>query len=316
MNALVSVIVPIYNVEQYMDRCVESIVNQTYENLEIILVDDGSTDMCSQKCDEWAIMDQRIKVIHKINEGIGFARNSGLEIASGEYIMFVDSDDYLLLEAIEIMLQQMLQDRSDMVAAQRTKVYPDGREEALVLPQLQNEVIDRQEALRRLYCKHKPFRSSAWGKLYKKHVFNEVRFTNLKTAEDTRAVPDIIDQCNKISIMKDVVYYYFQRETSVVHTKTTEKQLDNLKAVLYVARFLFDRNYIKEAGHYYYAAVCDCIKMNENKVAKQLIDSSFNTRERKLLRQNLDADMLMSILVARFPSLYQFYKKYVKMWNV
>lgn len=312
MDFLVSVIVPVYNVEQYLDKCVESIINQTYRNLEIILVDDGSRDSCPQKCDEWTAKDKRIKVVHKMNAGPGFARNSGLEIASGECIMFVDSDDYLSLDAIEKMVLRMIHDQSDMVAAQRVKVSPDGRQELEVMPLLQNEIISKQEALHRLYSKQRPLRASACCKLYKKHIFNEVRFTNLKTAEDVRALPEVVDQCNKISVMTDIVYYYYQRNTSNVHTMTAEKQLDQVKSVLYVARFLFDRNFYRESSHYYYAAVCNYLKMDNNITAKQLIDSAFSSKERKLLRQNIDADMVKALLVLKFASLYQFYNKYLK----
>jgi len=112
MDSLVSIIVPVYNVEEYLGTCVESIVNQTYKNIEIILVDDGSNDSCPQKCDAWAEKDNRIQVIHKENAGVGEARNTGLDIAQGAYVTFADSDDYLSLDAIEIMLRQIEQDQA------------------------------------------------------------------------------------------------------------------------------------------------------------------------------------------------------------
>ena len=107
MNKLVSVVVPIYNVEKYLDRCVNSIIHQTYDNLEIVLIDDGSPDNCPKMCDEWAKRDDRIKVIHKQNGGSSDARNAGLEICTGEYILFVDSDDYLTNNAIETMIKKI-----------------------------------------------------------------------------------------------------------------------------------------------------------------------------------------------------------------
>ena len=118
MGDLISVIVPVYKVEEYLDKCVQSIADQTYCNLEIILVDDGSPDSCPQKCDEWAKKDHRIVVIHKENQGAAMARNAGLDIARGEYISFVDSDDYLSLDAIEVMYKKMEADHSDLVFAQ------------------------------------------------------------------------------------------------------------------------------------------------------------------------------------------------------
>lgn len=113
MNSLVSVIIPVYNVEGYIDRCMESILSQTYANIEIILVDDGSPDSCPQKCDDWAKRDRRVKVIHKLNGGVSSARNAGLDASTGEFISFVDPDDYLSTDAIEVMLSRMLRDHSD-----------------------------------------------------------------------------------------------------------------------------------------------------------------------------------------------------------
>ena len=129
MDALVSVIIPVYKVEAFLDRCVESVVGQTYPKLEIILVDDGSPDTCPEKCDAWAKKDSRIKVVHKQNEGPGYARNSGIEAATGAYIMFVDSDDYLFADAVEVLLDRIERDQSDLAVAQKVKVYPDGTEE-------------------------------------------------------------------------------------------------------------------------------------------------------------------------------------------
>lgn len=115
-DILLSVIVPVYNVENYLDRCMESIVNQTYKNLEIILVDDGSPDGCPAKCDMWAKRDNRIKVIHKKNAGLGFARNSGLEVATGEFVAFVDSDDYVDTAMYEILIGAACRHEADMVS--------------------------------------------------------------------------------------------------------------------------------------------------------------------------------------------------------
>ncbi|MGN0182441.1 MAG: glycosyltransferase family 2 protein [Candidatus Ornithomonoglobus sp.] len=113
MEDLISVIVPVYKVEKYLDRCIESLVNQTYVNLEIIIVDDGSPDNCGAMCDAWAEKDKRIKVIHKQNEGLGFARNSGLEVAHGKYVSFIDSDDYVSTSMYEIMYNALNKNNAD-----------------------------------------------------------------------------------------------------------------------------------------------------------------------------------------------------------
>ena len=114
MEPLISVVIPVYKVEPYLDKCICSVVNQTYRKLEIILVNDGSPDRCPQMCDKWALIDSRIRVIHKENGGLGYARNDGIESSNGEFIMFVDSDDYLSLDAIQCLYERMIADGSDM----------------------------------------------------------------------------------------------------------------------------------------------------------------------------------------------------------
>lgn len=123
---LASVVVPVYNVEKYLDRCVKSIVNQSYRNLEIILVDDGSTDSCPEKCDEWAKKDRRIKVAHKKNAGLGMARNTGIENVTGDYIFFVDSDDYIALDTVEECCRLAKKENADIVSYGFCKVRADG----------------------------------------------------------------------------------------------------------------------------------------------------------------------------------------------
>lgn len=125
MHDLISIIVPIYKVEKYIDRCIKSIINQTYTNLEIILVDDGSPDRCGKICDNYATKDERIKVIHKENAGLGFARNSGLDCASGKYVTFIDGDDYIGLSHIEKMYMLINKTETDTCIAGHTKVYSD-----------------------------------------------------------------------------------------------------------------------------------------------------------------------------------------------
>ena len=114
-NPLVSIVLPIYNVAPYLDRCMQSVVNQSYKNLEIIMVDDGSTDACSELCEKWNKHDNRVKVIHKSNAGLGEARNTGIENATGDYVCFFDSDDYLRLDAIEMAVSSALHRQSDVV---------------------------------------------------------------------------------------------------------------------------------------------------------------------------------------------------------
>ena len=308
MEHLVSVIIPVYKVEQYLDRCLNSIVGQTYTNLEIILVDDGSPDLCPKMCDDWAKKDSRIKVIHKDNDGVGMARNCGLDVSSGAYVMFVDSDDYLPLDAIQLMIKCIAEDDSDLVIGQSTKVYPDGTCKPTYRYDSDHLILDKDDAFKRLGSQETPFSIYLWDKLYKRGVLENVRFCKLKTAEDVRAIPDIIENCDKISLLNRVVYYYFQRENSIVHTMTKEKHIDNVNVVLYVARFLYERNYIKEARLYYNSAICQYLMIKDKEV-KNIISSSFNSKERRVLRTNKGIKMWLTLIKYRFPNLYGIYKK-------
>lgn len=144
MDKLISVIVPIYNVEKYLTKCIESIINQTYENLEIILVDDGSPDNCPIICDEYAKRDSRVKVIHKKNGGLSDARNAGLDIATGEYIMFIDSDDFVEIDMMESMMNNMIDNNVDLVVCNIKYIYDNSEK---VKYNQKDKVLDKYEAM-------------------------------------------------------------------------------------------------------------------------------------------------------------------------
>ena len=312
MDALVSVIIPVYKVEAFLDRCVESVVGQTYPNLEIILVDDGSPDTCPEKCDAWAKIDSRIRVIHKQNEGPGYARNSGIEAATGAFITFVDSDDYLSPDAVEVLLERIERDQSDLAVAQRIKCYPDGTEEPTSDSWMHDAVITKDEAMHLISSNQTPFPASTYAKLYRSVIFQAVRFSKLKTAEDTCALPFIVDQCSTISLVNHVVYYYYQRDTSIVHNMTDELLLDKTKALLQVTRFLLDHDYIEEARHHYNAALCETLRMKEKREAKALIEQGFTRSERRLLSENKTREMKLALFIARFPLVYHVYQSLKK----
>ena len=145
MQPLVSVIVPVYNVEKTLDRCISSIVNQTYHNLEIILVDDGSPDNCPQICDEWAKRDVRIKVVHKHNEGLGMARNTGMNNAKGDYLCFVDSDDFLDLTAVQKACQMICEFNADLALFGVSYIDSNGNIRNSVIPKTNISTVHGEE---------------------------------------------------------------------------------------------------------------------------------------------------------------------------
>lgn len=236
MEPLISVIVPIYNVEAYLDRCVESIVNQTYKNLEIILVDDGSPDKCPQMCDNWADKDNRIKVIHKENGGLSDARNAGMKIASGEYICFVDSDDLVALTFVEQLYNAITDKNANIVACD---VLCFKNEKEIVendLNQISTNSFTPEQALSQL-IKGKGVRAVAWNKLYKREIIQDEQFEVGKLHEDEFYTYRLIDKCQKVVYVNCKLYYYRQREGSIMAVQS-EKHIDTLEAGLYRLQLL------------------------------------------------------------------------------
>ena len=168
MSKLISVIVPVYNVEKYLEKCVSSIVNQTYKNLEIMLVDDGSTDSSGKMCDEFAKKDDRIKVIHKPNGGLSDARNSALKIAKGDYIGFVDSDDYIADDMFETLCDLMEDNNSDISIVSFYEIYNNKLIGVRDSKELEN--MTKLEAMKELLIDSK-IQSYAWNKLFKRELF-------------------------------------------------------------------------------------------------------------------------------------------------
>lgn len=247
MNGLVSIIVPIYKVERYIKKCVHSIICQTYKNIEIILVDDGSPDNCPAICDEFAKTDDRIKVIHKENGGLSSARNAGLDVANGEYICFIDSDDYVESMYIEKMYNRITKDKSDIAICEYYRVDECGN----LLPHKifeKNLIIDTDLFWKYLCTTYNVYFVVSWNKLYKSNLWSCTRFKEGKINEDVFVVKDIISKCNRISTLTDQLYYYCIRNGSIMQS-FSEKHLDNDEAYIELIQYLLEikkRKYAKE----------------------------------------------------------------------
>ncbi len=206
----VSVIVPIYNVEKYLKRCVDSIINQTYKNLEIILVNDGSPDNCPQMCDEFAKQDSRIKVVHKPNGGISSARNAGLKMVTGEYFCFVDSDDWLHKQNVEALMFAVNKHKSDLTVADFLIAYDDETYEEQEITSFECECNENKF---KYYAK---YLTSPWNKLYKTATFKDLHYPDGRVYEDAHVAPWLFETAEKISLVKNKLYYYFQRRNSIM----------------------------------------------------------------------------------------------------
>lgn len=229
---MISVIVPIYNVEKYLSKCIESILSQTYKDLEIILVNDGSIDNSGKVCEEYKKKDRRIKVIHKENGGLSDARNVGIEISKGEYIAFIDSDDWIDEEYIEVLYKLLIENNADISICSFTKVY---NEDVVNIRGLTKEykesICSGLESLKNLNTdKHTEY-IVAWNKLYRRNMFKDLRFPKGKIHEDEFLVPILLHRANSIVYTSRKLVYYRQRNDSITGVGFTLKKLDYLEAL-------------------------------------------------------------------------------------
>ena len=222
----ISVIIPVYNVEKYLKRCLDSVINQTYKNLEIILVDDGSTDNSGKICDEYAEKDKRIIVIHKENGGLSDARNKGLDICTGDYIGFIDSDDWVTKNYFEILLEKITCDCSDISCCSylRTKKYIENfysNEEKYVKEYYGYDIL-------KIFLEKDLV--SACVKLFKKEIFEDLRFPIGKINEDIATIFIAFSKAIKIVYVNQQLYFYYKNTESITKSKFTSKNLDLVKA--------------------------------------------------------------------------------------
>ncbi|MEE0335032.1 MAG: glycosyltransferase [Catenibacterium mitsuokai] len=236
---LISVIVPVYQVENYLNQCIESIIEQTYTNLEIILIDDGSKDNCPQICDDWSIKDKRIKVIHKKNGGLSDARNVGLDIAKGKYIAFIDSDDWVDSRYIELLYNSLIKSEADISACSIQKVYDaDSVDPYNLNPKLQ--LVTPKEAIKDILYDRR-FKTVAWNKLYSKEILSGERFIVGRIHEDEFFSYKVFDKAQKLVFVDASLYKYRQRSGSIMSSPSL-KHLDLLDAYLNRIKFL-ENNY-------------------------------------------------------------------------
>lgn len=245
MGELISVIVPVYNVQKYLEKCVNSIINQTYKNIEIILVDDGSKDSSGKLCDELKRKDNRIKVIHKKNGGLSDARNTGIKMSNGSYIGFVDSDDYIKEDMFEILYNLNKDYSADISIVSFYEIYNG----TLISVRDSNklEELTKIEAIKELLIDTK-IQSYAWNKLFKRELFDSIQFPINKNYEDIATTLLLFEKANKVVLLEEPKYYYARRDDSILGKRSFKTYKDYLE-VIYDKYFYLEGKY-KEINIY------------------------------------------------------------------
>lgn len=306
-EGLVTVVIPIFNVEKYLDRCMESVVNQTYPNLEIIMVDDGSPDTCPQKCEEWAKRDNRIKVIHKENAGLGMARNTGIEHASGEYICFFDSDDYISLDLIEKALTFAKSEDSEIVIFGFHQVDPAGRIQNSIIPNTKKQRYTGEE-VQSVFLPdligpdlHTGERTNLWMSacacLYSMDLIHRAqwRFVSERNiiSEDVYSLLCLYKDVNSVSVLPEAFYFYCENQASLTHTYRKDR-FDRINHFLISCQQVCEQLEYSEkvAERLAYPYLSNTIAALKMIVTADLA----NTEKRKLIREIVDDHQMRHVL--------------------
>ncbi len=222
MTPDISVIIPVYNVEQYLRDCIESVISQSKKEIEIILVDDGSTDNSGKICDEYAFHYERVKVIHKKNAGLGYARNSGLDIAIGKYIFFLDSDDWMPPETLSYLFSFAEENKADLVCFPfyyvNDRTFSEYNEDSIIIKR-----YDTFDALKNYFSGGGNVSSTAWSKFYSRSIWNDLRFSNTPIHEDAEIIHLILDSAKNIFFTSRRCYVQYIRPVSIMQSPIKKK---------------------------------------------------------------------------------------------
>ena len=264
MEELISVIIPIYKVEAYLNRCIRSVVSQSYRNLEIILVDDGSPDQCGKMCEEFAASDSRIRVLHKENGGLSDARNYGTERANGKYIAFIDSDDYIAPNYMEYLHNLIVENNADIAVCCMVKTEGDTAEFGADNSMPPVQVLTGRESCQKLFGRLYMVLVTAWGKLYKREIVNKYPFPKGRNHEDEATTCKYYFDSDKVAVGNHRLYAYYQNPNSITHTQGAKLNEDMIWALEHKAQFFEDNNELEIAklawANYFYYCLEDSLQ--------------------------------------------------------
>lgn len=314
----ISVIVPVYNVSKYLKKCLDSIIKQSYNNLEIILVDDGSTDDSGKICDEYSTIDNRILVIHKNNGGLSSARNAALDISTGAYVGFVDSDDWIESTMYEEMCNLLEREQCDYVEC-AVNLYSNS--EAKIIKGSGFEIISGKEALSRHldeYVYYDMPRPAVWSKLYRRDFWDGKRFPEGRIHEDYLLTCKLLYESDKVGLLHKGLYNHLvSNPTSIMNTKFGVKDLYKVNQYEYRINYLLN-HHEKELAEkaqvkYYCFLLIVCYKCRRNKLVEEKVYLDIFKRDKKIIRGlNIPPKRRLEIAIINFsPSLYYFLRSII-----
>lgn len=311
-NPLISVIIPVYNVEQYLKDCINSVCNQTYTNLEIIVIDDGSTDNSGALCDEIAKTDSRIKVIHQENQGLSAARNTGLEVCIGEYISFIDSDDAIIPTMYETLLAPLVENNLGMIVC---NFYKFSTAEELKdissnpSPESDLTIFTAESFFEKLYENKADFYVPfivAWNKLYSRELFADIRYPKGRVHEDNFVICPLVTSAKRIGFIDTPLYAYRVRENSIMTSTFSIKRLDKFDALAETLKYAKKSSYSTKVLEY---IANDCIKTGMdyyllarygNKAQKEQLQKYYSAIKRTYLSEKCYAKKVPKLYILPF----------------
>ncbi|MCF2639879.1 glycosyltransferase family 2 protein [Fusobacterium varium] len=279
-----TVIIPVYNVEKYIAKCLESVLKQTYKNIEIVIIDDGTKDSSGMICDDYAKKDFRIKVIHQKNQGLSGARNTGLKIATGDYITFLDSDDFIDEKMLEEMLLALKKNNADIVECGTIYCNED---ETFIRENTKDElrVYKNEYQIKELVFLGN-ITTTSWGKLYKKKLFKNFEFPLGKYHEDTFTTYKLLHLSSKTIVLNKSFYYYRQVNGSIMNSKFNIKHLDSIDATIERSKFI-EKYYPMYKKYEYANIVYSCCKVYERMILEDFYNKNIMLKLQELIRKNL-----------------------------
>lgn len=311
----ISIVVPVYNVEKYLDKCISSILEQSFTDFELILVDDGSNDHSGRKCEEYKKRDPRIKVVHQENQGLSSARNIGIETSKGKYITFIDSDDFVHPKMLEILYNNILENKADISACGYDMV-PEGKKISVKSISNNISIHNNIQSVKKIVEKSESIMIIACCKLYKLSLFQDVHYPAGKYHEDEFATYKLLYKSNKIVVTDAKLYYYVQRPNSITGSTYSIKRLDKLEALEQAINFFKNQDnkelaYLAEFRYLFNIQIAYYRVKYEMKYNKSIMDKlkkQYNDEFREFAHNNIKNIFVIKRIILwsfyMFPNLY------------